>query len=139
MSSARRARRGSDAVLAGSPLRHTSAVGPWSTGATDHRQDQVIYYPYRADRAHRTLREIDEQIAKAEEAVAGTTPVKRNRFVQLTGGTRSVNRTLEAKARALAGLKGCVTNLDTRPDGTPITAGFVIDAYLSSPRFDGAS
>jgi hypothetical protein len=32
--------------------------------------------------------------------------VKRNRFVQVPGGTRSVNRTLEAKARALAGLKG---------------------------------
>jgi hypothetical protein len=32
--------------------------------------------------------------------------MKRNRFVQLTGATRSVNRDLEAKARALAGLKG---------------------------------
>ena len=35
------------------------------------------------------------------------TAVKRNRFVQLSGGTRSVNRALEVKARALAGLKGC--------------------------------
>jgi hypothetical protein len=33
------------------------------------------------------LRGIDEQIAKAEKAVAGKTPVKRNRFVQLFGGT----------------------------------------------------
>jgi hypothetical protein len=40
-----------------------------------------------------------------------------------------VNRTLEAKARALAGLKGYVTNLAACPDGTPITAEFVIDAY----------
>jgi hypothetical protein len=29
----------------------------------------------------------------------------------LSGGTKSVNRDLEAKARALAGLKGYVTNL----------------------------
>jgi hypothetical protein len=63
------------------------------------------------------------------DAVAGTTPVKRNRFVQLSGGTRSVNRALEAKARALAGLKGYVTNLQACPDGTPITAEFVIGAY----------
>jgi hypothetical protein len=32
--------------------------------------------------------------------------VKRNRFIRLTGGTSTVNRELEAKARALAGLKG---------------------------------
>jgi hypothetical protein len=41
--------------------------------------------------------------------------VKRNRFIQLSGGTRSVNRTLKAKARALAGLKGYVTNLAACP------------------------
>ena len=53
----------------------------------------------------------------------GKAPVKRNRFVQLSGGTRTVNRDLEAKARALAGLKGYVTNLRACPDGTPVTAG----------------
>jgi hypothetical protein len=36
---------------------------------------------------------------------------------------------LEAKARAIAGLKGYVTNLAACPDGTPITAEFVIGAY----------
>jgi hypothetical protein len=76
---------------------------PWPAGPTDKRRDQVIYYKYRADRARRTLRGIDEQVAKAEKAVAGETTVKRNRFVQLTGGTRTVNRALEAKARAVAG------------------------------------
>jgi hypothetical protein len=55
--------------------------------------------------------------------------VKRNRFIQLSGGTRSVNRELEEKARALAGLKGYVTNLRACPDGTPVTAEFVIGAY----------
>jgi hypothetical protein len=38
--------------------------------------------------------------------VAGKTAVKRNRFVQLASATKSVNRALEAKARAVAGLKG---------------------------------
>jgi hypothetical protein len=101
---------------------------PWA-GLSSSRRDQVIYYQYKADRARRTLRGIDEQVAKAEKAVAGKTAVKRNRFVQLSGGSRKVNRTLEAKARALAGLKGYVTNLQTCPDGTPVTAEFVIDAY----------
>jgi transposase len=102
---------------------------PWPAGPTDQRRDRVIYYQYRADRARRTLRGIDEQVAKAEKAVAGQTPVKRNRFVRLSGGTRTVNRALETKARALAGLKGYVTNLAACPDGTPITAEFVIGAY----------
>jgi Transposase DDE domain len=102
---------------------------PWPAGPTARRRDQVIYYQYRHDRARRTLRGIDEQVAKAEKAVAGKAPVKRNRFIQLSGGARSVNRELEAKARALAGLKGYVTNLRACPDGTPVTAEFVIGAY----------
>ena len=61
--------------------------------------------------------------------MAGKTAVKRNRFVQLAGATKSVNRALETKARAVAGLKGYVTNLAACPDGTAITAEFVIDAY----------
>ena len=89
----------------------------------------MIYYQYRADRGRRTLRGIDEQVAKAEKAVAGTVPVKRNRFITLAAGQNSVNRELEAKARTLAGLKGYTTNLAACPDGTPVTAGFVISSY----------
>jgi transposase len=40
-----------------------------------------------------------------------------------------VNRELEARARALAGLKGYTTNLTACPDATPVTAEFVIGAY----------
>ena len=89
----------------------------------------MIYYQFRADRARRTLRGIDEQVAKAAKAVAGLAPVKRNRFIALDGATKSVNRELEAKARELAGLKGYVTNLAACPDGTPVTADFVIGSY----------
>lgn len=95
---------------------------PWPAGPGDKRRDQTIFYQYRADRARRTLRGIDEQVAKAERAVAGKVAVKRNRFIKLAGATKSVNRQLEAKARALAGLKGYVTNLDA-------SAELVIDAY----------
>jgi hypothetical protein len=61
--------------------------------------------------------------------VAGKVPVKRNRFITLVGADKAVNRTLEAKARTLARWKGYITNLATCPDGTPVTAEFVIGAY----------
>jgi hypothetical protein len=93
------------------------------------RRDKVIYYQYRADRGRRTLRGIDEQVAKAEKAAAGIVPVKRNRFITLGGAEPTVNRELEAKARRLAGLKGYTTNLAACPDGTPVTAEFVISSY----------
>jgi Transposase DDE domain len=96
---------------------------PWLMGTKTDPRKRTVFYQYRADRARRTLKGIDQQIAKAEKAVAGQAAVKRNRFIQLTGGTRSVNRDLEVKARALAGLKGYVTNLEAP------TAEYVIGAY----------
>jgi hypothetical protein len=66
---------------------------PWPAGPNGGGRDQVIYYQYRHDRARRTLRGIDEQVAKAEQAVAGNASVKRNRFIQLTGGTRASTAT----------------------------------------------
>ena len=102
---------------------------PWPAGPKDKRRDQVIYYTYKADRARRTLHGIDEQVAKAAKAVAGLAPVKRNRFIQLEGAVKSVNRDLEEKARTLAGIKGYKTNLAATPDGEPVTPDFVIASY----------
>jgi transposase len=99
---------------------------PWPSTSSEKARgipDRVIYYQYRHDRARRSLRGIDEQVAKAERAVDGKAPVKRNRYIQLSGATKSVNRDLEAKTRALAGWKGYTTNL------TGKSSEFVIDAY----------
>ena len=97
---------------------------PTIMGTKADPRKRTVFYQYRADRARRTLKGIDQQIAKAEKAVAaGPAAIKRNRFVQLSGGTRTVNRGLEAKARALAGLKGYVTNLEAA------TPEFVLGAY----------
>ncbi len=101
-------------------------VQPWPASTLERERgvrDRTIYYQYRADRARRSLRGIDAQVAKAESAVAGKTPVKRNRFVKLAGAEKSVNRELEAKVRALAGIKGYTTNI-----ANP-TPQFVIGAY----------
>jgi hypothetical protein len=107
-------------------MRGTRLTQPWPATSSEKARgipDRVIHYQFRHDRARRTLRGIDEQVAKAQRAVEGHAPVKRNRYIQLTGATKSVNRTLEAKTRALAGWKGYTTNLVGRP------ASFVIDAY----------
>jgi hypothetical protein len=99
---------------------------PWPATSSEKARgipDRVVHYQFRHDRARRTLRGIDEQVAKAERAVDGHAPVKRNRYIQLTGATKSVNRALEAKTRALAGWKGYTTNLVGQPPE------FVIDAY----------
>jgi len=102
---------------------------PWPAGPSSQRRDQWAYYQYKADRARRTLRGIDEQAGKAARAVAGLAPVKRNRFIKLDGTAKSIDRVLEARARDLAGLKGYRTNLAACPDGTPASAGFVIASY----------
>jgi hypothetical protein len=108
---------------------------PWPSTSSEKARgipDRVIHYQYRHDRARKTLRGIDEQVAKAQRAVDGHAPVKRNRYIQLTGATKTVNRTLEAKTRALAGWKGYTTNLAGQP------ASFVIDAYHQLWRIEKA-
>lgn len=85
--------------------------------------DHPWVYQWKAGRATRTLRGIDAQIAKADAQVSGKAPVKRNRFITLDGATKTINRDLEAKARALAGFKAYLSNI---PDPTPEK---VIGAY----------
>lgn len=107
------------------PIRRTVwwLTQPFPAGSKNKRRDQVVYYKYSADRARRSVRGINEQIAKAENAVAGKAPVKRNRFVTLKGADKSVNRELETKARTLAGWKAYATNIDAP------TPEFVIGSY----------
>ena len=98
---------------------------PWPASPSDGRRDHWFYYQYSADRARRTLRGIEEQVRKAEKALAGQAAVKRNRFVKLTGGTRTLDQALVDKTRSLAGIKGYVTNLPPHQAGPD----FVIGAY----------
>jgi len=69
---------------------------------------------------------------RPEKAVAGQAAIKRNRFLTLTGGTRTVNRDLEAKVRALAGWKPYVTNI---VDADP---AWIIGAYHHLWRIEHA-
>lgn len=108
---------------------------PWPATSSEKARgipDRIIYYQYRHGRARRTMRGIDELVAKAERAVDGQASIKRNRFIKLTGASKSVNRELEAKARRLAGWKGYTTNL------TGVTPEFVIDEYHQLWRIEKA-
>ena len=98
---------------------------------TDQRRRTAIYQ-YKTDRARWAVHGIDQQVTKAEKAVAGQSPIKRNRFITLTGGARTVNRELEAKVRALAGWKPYITNL---LDADP---AWVIGAYHQLWRIEHA-
>ena len=98
-------------------------TAPWPGGPSTKGKDVTTFYQYSHDRGRRTIKGIEAQVAKAEAAVAGRTAVKRNRFVTLTGATKSVNRDLEAKARALAGVKGYVTNLPD-PDAQKVIGSY---------------
>jgi hypothetical protein len=91
----------------------------WPAGPEDKRRDQVIYYTYRADRARRTLHGTGEQVAKA---VAGLAPVKRNRFIQLEGAVKSVNRgetPASSPTSRSPGLNWCRQEWCSRPSGGP--------------------
>jgi len=62
---------------------------PWPATSSEKTRgipDRVTYYQFRHDRARRTLRGIDEQVAKAQRAVEGHAAVKRNRFIKAVRG-----------------------------------------------------
>jgi hypothetical protein len=74
---------------------------------------QRIIYQYRQKRAALDLRNIQKQINKAEKILNGTAAVKRARFLSVATKEKKLNQALIDKARALAGIKGYVTNLKT--------------------------
>ena len=98
---------------------------PVYEGPAGARRTSRIYYQYREARAKRTLRGIDQQVAKAKKAVEGKAPVKRNRFVGIEGERRYLKDDIEQKARDLAGWKAYITNL--APEKA--SADYVIGAY----------
>jgi hypothetical protein len=105
---------------------------PVIMGPKADQRRRTTLYQYKSDRARRSVHGIEQQVAKAEKAVAGQAAIKRNRFVTLSGGARTVNRELETKARTLAGWKPYVTNI---VDADPV---WVIGAYHQLWRIEHA-
>jgi len=57
-------------------------------------------------------RNIEKQVSKAQKALNGQIPSMKMKFLSMTAKSRQLNLKLIDKARALAGIKGYVTNLD---------------------------
>ena len=74
---------------------------------------QRIIYQYRAKRAALDLRNIAKQVEKAEKIIKGSAVAKKAKFLSVTTKKKQLNQALVDKAKALAGIKGYVTNLPT--------------------------
>lgn len=88
-------------------------------------RDRRVVYQYSFKRSKRDNKTINAQVDRAEGVAAGRRPIKKDRFVKVTGARKDVDWRLVERARQLAGLKGYVTNL---PEAT-MPGEAVIGAY----------
>ncbi|WP_165802669.1 IS1634 family transposase, partial [Arthrobacter sp. Bz4] len=88
-------------------------------------RERRIVYQWSFKRQKRDDRNINLMIEKAERIAAGKAPLKKARFLKVTGAHKELDQGTIDRARQLSGLKGYVTNLDTAK--MPGTA--VINAY----------
>jgi hypothetical protein len=94
-------------------------------GTGKNARPRRVIYQWKFKRNKHDDRTINLMIAKAEKIAAGTTPLRKARFLKVTGATTELDTATIDRARQLAGLKGYVTNLtlEQMPGQT------VIDAY----------
>ena len=74
--------------------------------------EQRAIYQYSSKRAKLDLKNIEKQVKKAQNIIAGIGKLKKNKFVRLELRGKKLNQALIEKARSLAGFKGYVTNLN---------------------------
>ena len=84
-----------------------------------------VVYQWKFKREQHDNKSINAMVTKAAKVADGTRPLRRDRFVKVTGATKDVDWALVERARQLAGLKGYVTNL---PVAT-MDGAAVINAY----------
>lgn len=73
--------------------------------------EQRIIYQYREKRAALDMCNIEKQIIKAEKIISGKTTFRKAKFLSVKTKEKHLNQTIIDKAKALAGIKGYVTNL----------------------------
>ena len=94
-------------------------------GVGKDRRDRRVVWHYLSARARRDQQTLNKQIERAEKIAAGKAPVGKHRFVKLEGATKGVDWDLIERARAAAGFKGYVTNIDpTLLDGAAVVAAY---------------
>jgi transposase len=78
----------------------------------EKREGYRVIYQYRAKRAALDKRNIEKQVAKAKKVLSGQAPTTKTKFLSVVAKKKQLNQKLIDKAKALAGVKGYVTNLD---------------------------
>lgn len=88
------------------------------------RERRVVYH-YSAKRDRRDNHTLDKQVERAQRIAEGRKPLKKDRFVKLSGTHPAVDQVLVDRARQLAGLKGYVTNIPAlRLTGNDVVAAY---------------
>lgn len=93
--------------------------------AAEHPKAWRVIWQYKTARARRDQKTLDAQEARAKDVIAGDKKAKATRFVTVKGDQRTLDEATLARARALVGLKGYVTNIDA----AQMTATEVIGHY----------
>ena len=84
-----------------------------------------VVYQWKFKREQHDNKAINAMVTKAEKVADGTRPMRRDRFVKITGATKGVDWATVERARQLAGLKGYVTNLPAKTmDGAAVIAAY---------------
>lgn len=78
----------------------------------ENKEGYRVIYQYRAKRAALDKRNIEKQVAKAMKVISGQVPTAKTKFLSVVAKKKQLNQKLIDKAKALAGVKGYVTNLD---------------------------
>ena len=78
----------------------------------EKKEGYRVIYQYRAKRAALDNRNIEKQVTKATKVISGQIPTTRTKFLSIVSKKKQLNQKLIDKAKALAGVKGYVTNLD---------------------------
>lgn len=94
-------------------------------GVRDNARARRVVYHYSAKRDRRDNHTLDKQVERAQKIADGRKPLKKDRFVKLTGARPAVDQALVDRARQLAGLKGYVTNIPAiRLTGNDVVAAY---------------
>ena len=97
-------------------------------GTGKNARERRIVYQWSAKRFARDNRNINLMERKALAVAEGKSPLKKVRFLKVTGAEKELDEKVIERARMLAGLKGYVTNLPL--ESVPATQ--VIGAYHDS-------
>ena len=88
------------------------------------RDRRVVYQP-KLKREQHDNTAINAMIERAENIADGRPPLKKARFLKLTGTTTELDQVTIDRARQLAGLKGHMTNLPAKVmDGAAVIAAY---------------